>query len=82
MTQATPDHYSVEKRGPRDPEPSDYFVLNITQDPLAREALAYLGNKYQQHNRQQLSQECFQLLDRTRAPFAAVMAARQPKKKK
>lgn len=82
MTQATPEHYSVEKAGQRDPAPSDYFVLNVTQDPIAREALAYLGNKYQQANRQQLSQECFQLLDRTRESFAAVMASRQPKKKK
>lgn len=81
MTQATPEHYSVEKHGAQDPELSDYFVLNITQDPIAREALAYLGNKYQQNGKQQLSQECFGLLDATRQSFAAVMEARQPKKK-
>lgn len=78
---ATPPHYAVEKMGVPDPAVSEYFVLNITQDPIAREALAFLGNKYRQHNKHQLSQECFSLLDSTRAVFAEVMEARQPKKK-
>lgn len=78
---ATPAHYTVEKIGVSDPTPSEYFVLNVTQDPIAREALAYLGNKYRQQNKQQLSQECFSLLDSTRQAFAEVMDRRQPKKK-
>lgn len=79
--QAVPAHYTVEKIGSPDPVPSEYFVLNVGQDPIAREALAYLGNKYRQNNRMQLSQECFDLLDSTREAFAEVMARRQPKKK-
>ncbi|NUS01954.1 MAG: hypothetical protein HOV97_05255 [Nonomuraea sp.] len=80
--QAVPAHYSVDKTGGPDPTPSHYFVLNVSQDPIAREALAYLGNKYERAGRQQLAQEAFSLLDETREAFAKVMAGRQPKKKK
>ena len=78
---AKPDRYLVDKIGIGDPEPSEFYVLNITQDADAREAMAYLGRRYQQHRKDQLSRECFDLLDATLPAFAAVMEARQPKKK-
>lgn len=79
--QATPAHYVVDKTGPSDPSTAEYFVLDVMNDPIAREVLASLGNKYRQHKKDQLSRECFDLLDRTRESFAAVIAARQPKGK-
>lgn len=73
---ATPDRYVVDKTGVPDPEGTEYYVLNLTHDASAREALAYLGNKYRQRHLNQLSQECFDALNATLPEFRRVMEAR------
>lgn len=77
---ALPAGFTVQ-RDRAEPAHSQYFVLNITDDWLAREALAYLGRKYEQNNRHELSEECFGLLRATNDEFGRVVQSRQPKKK-
>lgn len=81
MSEALPAGYQVERTGIQDPSHSQYFVLNVADDWMAREALAYLGNKYRQNGKQQLSKECFDALDQALPAFREVMESRQPKKK-
>lgn len=81
MTRATPAMFTVEKSGQPELANSAYFVLDVVNDSRAREALAYLGRQYDHDHKDQLSQECFDLLKATEPAFRAVMESRQPKKK-
>lgn len=79
---AKPDRYVVDRVGTPDPESSQYFVLDVVNDWVAREYLARLGNGYRQRGQEVRAQECFDLLDSTLKAHAAVMEARQPNRKK
>lgn len=79
---AKPDRYLVDRTGTPDPPSSEYFVLDVVNDWQAREALAYLGNKYRQRGSQVKAEECFAVLDATLPAHGAVMEARNPRPKK
>lgn len=81
-TPATPDRYVVDRIGTPDPASSQYYVLDVVNDWMAREALARLGNIYRQHNQPANAQVCFDLLDRTLEAHAAMWELRNPKQKK
>jgi len=75
---AKPDRYVVDRIGTPDPPSAEYFVMDVVHDWQAREALAYLGNKYRQHGYQVKAQECFDHLHATLPAHAAVMERRNP----
>jgi len=75
---AKPDRYVVDRIGAPDPASTEYFVLDVVNDWQAREALAYLGNKYRQRGHEVKSKECFDFLDFTLPAHRAVMEARNP----
>ncbi len=79
---AQPARFVVDRIGTPDPPNTEYYVLDLVNNWLDREALAYLGNKYRQHGRDQLAAQCFGALDATNAEFGRVMDARNPQKKK
>lgn len=78
---AKPDRYTVDKVGTQDPPGTEYFVLDVVNDVRAREALAYLGNRYERHGQQGKAQECFDQLHATLAEHKRVMDERNPKQK-
>lgn len=78
---AKPDRYVVDRIGTPDPSSSQYYVLDVVNDWVAREVLAMLGNKYRQRGHDVKAQECFDLLNQTLEAFAAVMEARNPPRK-
>lgn len=78
---AKPERYVVDRIGTPDPASSEYFVLDIVNDWMAREVLAMLGNKYRQHNLEVRSKECFDALHATLEAHQQYWERRNPKKK-
>ncbi len=79
---AKPDRYLVDRQGTPDPASSVYYVLDVVNDWQAREALAYLGNKYRQQNQTTKAQECFDLLAQTNEKHMEIMRARDAERNK
>jgi hypothetical protein len=78
---AQPPRYVVDRIGTPDPDSSEYFVLDVVNDWMAREALALFGNKLRQRGHEARAKEIFEYLDATLPAHAAVMEARNPKSK-
>lgn len=79
---AKPDRYQVDRVGTPDPATSQYYVLDVVNDWTAREALAYLGNRYRQRGLEVRARECFDLLHETLEEHKAYWEARQVAEKK
>lgn len=79
---AKPDRYTVDRVGTPDPATSEYYVLDVVNDWIAREILARLGSRYREKGQDVRAKECFDLLHDTLEQHAAVMEARNPKRSK
>jgi hypothetical protein len=78
---AKPDRYVVDKVGSGDPPSTEYYVLDVVNDWIAREILARLGSRYREKGLLGNAKECFDLLDSTLEAHRVVMESRNPKQK-
>ena len=81
MQPAKPDRYQVGKVGTQDPPGTEYYVLDVVNDWIAREILARLGARYRDKGMEVRAKECFDLLQSTLDAHRQVMEARNPKPK-
>lgn len=79
---AKPDRYVVDRVGTADPPSTEYYVLDVVNDWIAREILARLGSRYREKGQEVRASECFALLDSTLEAHRVVMESRNPTQKK